>query len=147
MTFKSKFIILTAVALAGLALLVFWPAKARTQVVIGDVKFDVRMAITPQAREQGLSGRTGLGEREGMFFVFDKPDRYAFWMKDMLFAIDILYIRDGRIVDMALNMPPPRAGETPAVHRPVESADRVLEVMAGTAQKLGWAKGTRVVCP
>jgi len=147
MSFKSKFIIITVVVLASLASLVFWPAKARTQVAVGGVSFDVQMATTPRAREQGLSGQTGLGERQGMFFVFDKPDQYVFWMKDMLFPIDILYIRKGRIVDMALNMPQPKIGETPVSYRPSESADRVLEVAAGTAQKLGWTKGTGVSYP
>jgi uncharacterized membrane protein (UPF0127 family) len=141
------YVIITVVALASLALLVFWPSKARTQVAVGGVKFDVLVVDTPQTREQGLSGRTGLEERQGMLFVFDKPDQYVFWMKDMLFPMDILYIRNGRIVDMALNMPPPKTGETPVSFQPSEAADRVLEVAAGTAQKLGWTKGTRVSYP
>jgi uncharacterized membrane protein (UPF0127 family) len=141
------YVIITVVALASLALLVFWPARARTQVAVNGVKFDVLVVDTPQAREQGLSGRTGLSERQGMFFVFDEPGRYVFWMKDMLFPIDILFISQGRIVDMALSMPPPKAGETPVSYRPSESADWVLEVAAGTAQKLGWTKGTGVSYP
>ncbi len=45
-----------------------------------DVKVDLATTIADQ--ELGLSGRTGLEEDEGMLFVFNKPDKYAFWMKE-----------------------------------------------------------------
>ena len=60
------------------------------------------VADTPEARQQGLSGRAGLGESEGMLFVFPKDGEYAFWMKDMRFSIDILWLSgNGTIVYMA----------------------------------------------
>src|SRR5690349_20381775 len=52
----------------------------------------VSLADTDATREQGLSGALGLGTTEGMLFLFDYPGRPAFWMKDMLFSIDIIWI-------------------------------------------------------
>ena len=43
---------------------------------------------------KGLSGRDNLADDEGMFFVFEKSDIYPFWMKDMKFAIDIIWIME-----------------------------------------------------
>ena len=53
------------------------------------MKIKVELAITPEARAQGLSGRPSLSENEGVLFVFDKPDKYSFWMKNMNFPLDI----------------------------------------------------------
>ena len=54
----------------------------------------VELALTMQAQAQGLSGRKILEENEGMLFVFKNSGRYSFWMKDMNFPIDILWIGD-----------------------------------------------------
>src|SRR5512136_601336 len=105
MSYRSKFILVILILGVAMAAVVFWPAKAKTRVMVGGVRFEVEVAQTPGTREKGLSGRTGLVDGQGMLFVFDKPDRYMFWMKDMLFPIDIIYIRGGRIVDMALDLP------------------------------------------
>src|SRR4051812_1798797 len=52
----------------------------------------VDLATTPTTREQGLSGRAALPENHGMLFVFDTPGVYPFWMKDMNFPIDMIWI-------------------------------------------------------
>ena len=54
---------------------------------------------TPETRERGLMFRKGLGAGHGMLFVFDKTGEYAFWMKNMTFSIDILWLADdGEVV-------------------------------------------------
>ena len=55
-----------------------------------DVK--VELALTPTEQARGLSGRSELKEGEGVLFVFDNPGIYSFWMKDMLFPIDIIWL-------------------------------------------------------
>jgi uncharacterized protein len=73
----------------------------RPIVVIGGMEVYVDLADTPEERRQGLSGRQPLAENEGMFFVFETDGRHGFWMKDMLFSIDIIWIgSDGRVVDI-----------------------------------------------
>ena len=65
------------------------------------------VADTVQSRAQGLSGRAGLAEGEGMLFVFPQDGKYGFWMKDMRFSIDILWLAaDGKIVYIAENVSP-----------------------------------------
>src|SRR3990167_10987110 len=89
----------------------------------------VSVADTETAREQGLSGRAGLATDEGMLFVFLKDGKYAFWMKDMLFSIDILWLSsDGAVVFMAKNVSP---DTYPRAFAPDGPARYVLELPAG----------------
>ena len=68
---------------------------------------DVEIVKTPEAMARGLSGRDKLGDHQGMLFVFDADGRHSFWMKDMKFALDILWLdQDGRIVDMRQDLLP-----------------------------------------
>jgi len=61
-------------------------------VKIAGQNIKVDLALTPETQEKGLSGRSGLKDDEGMLFVFEKPDKYSFWMKDMNFPIDIIWM-------------------------------------------------------
>ncbi len=103
----------------------------------------VEVVGTPEEKARGLGGRDGLPPNEGMLFVFDSDARYRFWMKDMLFSIDILWLSDdGRVVDMRENVSP----ETyPAVFTPNAPARYVLELPAGFAKsnnvKIGYMAG------
>jgi len=144
MSLRCKLATLIGLILIGLGLIVFWPSRAQTHVEINGVRFNVQIADTEQARERGLSGQKGLGEHEGMLFVFEKPDRYPFWMQGMLFPIDIIYIRDGAITEIAADLLPPKPGSAAAKYSPQLAADHVLEVRAGTAQGMGWKNGTRI---
>lgn len=102
---------------------------------------------TPASRAQGLSGRSGLGEKEGMLFIFEHPGKYGFWMKDMLFPIDIVWIsEEGYVVHVEHDISP----STYAVTNPPQTfinepnAKYVLEIGAGQAAKLGAHLGTKV---
>ena len=66
----------------------------KARVTIGGSVFTVKVAETKYFLEKGLSGHEPLQDNEGMFFVFKKPDNYGFWMKDMLFPIDIVWISE-----------------------------------------------------
>lgn len=103
---------------------------------------------TPQSRAQGLSGRKGLAEDEGMLFVFDHPGKYGFWMKDMLFSIDMVWISvDGTVVHIERNVTP----ETYSKHTPPQTfvnapdAKYVLELASGVSEKLGVYLGSKVI--
>ncbi len=89
----------------------------------------VTIADTAQKREVGLSGRTGLGSNEGMLFSFPTPGMYAFWMKDMLFPVDIIWIaKDGKIGTIFEHVSP---ATYPEVFNPFRPAQFVLEVKEG----------------
>ncbi|HEU4429193.1 MAG TPA: DUF192 domain-containing protein, partial [Myxococcota bacterium] len=96
---------------------------------------------TPALRARGLSGRAALAPDEGMLFLFETPAIQSFWMKDMRFPIDIVWIRDQRIVGITPDVPVPRTPrELPQFHSPVP-CDVVLEVRAGTARRWGLRLG------
>ena len=99
----------------------------------------VSVADTESARGQGLSGRAGLAADEGMLFVFPKDGNYAFWMKDMLFSIDILWLSsDGGVVYMAQNVSP---DTYPQAFQPNVPARYVLELPEGFAKEHAVAIG------
>ncbi len=103
----------------------------------------VKIADTPALQGKGLSGTESLAAGEGMLFVFDTPDQYAFWMKDMNYPIDIIWISgDKRIVDIKTNADP---ASYPAAFKPTLPALYVLEVEAGFALTHSLARGQEVV--
>lgn len=103
----------------------------------------VDIADTPAKQSKGLGGRASLAWGEGMYFLYEEPAFYAFWMKGMRFPIDIVWIRDGRIIDVAPNVPFEEGGNGPTV-RASELVDAVLEVPASYAAANGWGIGDRV---
>jgi uncharacterized membrane protein (UPF0127 family) len=106
----------------------------------GTTTISIERALSQEAKQKGLSGRASLAEDSGLLFVFDRPDVYPFWMPDMHFAIDIIWI-DGekRIVTIKENATPE---SYPTLFRADSPALYVLEVNSGDARKWGWAPGT-----
>src|SRR3989338_7646161 len=100
---------------------------------INGVEINVELASTPEARAQGLSGRASLGENEGMLFIFEKPGKYDFWMKDMNFPIDIIWLAsDLRVVYIKKDARPESYPESFVSN---EEAKYVLEVVSGFSDK------------
>jgi hypothetical protein len=100
-------------------------------------RFTVEVAATAEQQERGLMFRKSLGSDRGMIFPYDPPQDVAFWMKNTLIPLDIIYIRaDGTIVRItnakALDLTPLPAGEPIAA---------VLEIRGGRADELGIAEG------
>ena len=103
--------------------------------------FAVEMASTPGEQAKGLMFRRQLPEGQGMLFDFHKEQPTSFWMKNTYIPLDMIFIRaDGRIQRIAENTEPQSTKIIPA-GAPVRA---VLEVIAGTAKKLGIRPGDRV---
>lgn len=112
---------------------------------IGNKKFNLIIAKKDKDRITGLSGRKSLDENTGMLFVFDKKDKYAFWMKNMNFPIDIIYINDNKIVDVIPNAQAPKDKNAPLfIYKPRDISNYVLEVNAGVSQKNNFKVGDGV---
>jgi len=111
-------------------------AQEHGSVIIDDVKVKVEIADEPIEMSKGLSNRKNLDENHGMLFVFSTPGQPAFWMKDMEFSIDIIWIKDDTVVDIAPNLPVV-AAEFLSTYSPKEPANYVLEVNAGFAAEHG----------
>jgi uncharacterized membrane protein (UPF0127 family) len=110
---------------------------------IGDVLLQAEVADTDGSRHRGLSGRPGLAQGEGMFFVFPSAGYWGMWMKDMRFAIDILWVDSGGTnVHIESNVSP---ATYPQVFEPPAPARYVLELPAGFAAARGIAEGMKVV--
>ncbi len=92
---------------------------------------------------RGLGYRDSLAWDHGMLFQYSEPDFYSFWMKGMRFDIDIIWIRDKRIIDISHRVPHHEDGPGPTI-RPREVADAVLEVPAGYAEARGFRIGDPV---
>jgi len=105
--------------------------------------FSVEVVATDAEREQGLMYRKELPEGRGMLFDFQRDTAaISFWMHNTYIPLDMIFIRaDGRIMRIAENAEPLSDRLIPA-GAPVRG---VLEVIGGTARKLGIAPGDRVI--
>lgn len=105
-------------------------------------EFTVEVVDTKSSREQGLSGREKMKNDEGMLFVFDVPGRYGFWMKDMLFPLDIIWInQNGVVVEVERNAKP---DSYPKTYMNASPASYVLELSSGVAEEQGIFIGSKV---
>jgi len=109
----------------------------------GPAKFMVEFADTEKTREYGLMCRKVMAPDRGMLFDFKGPvDNVAFWMRNTLIPLDIVYIRpDGTVLSIARNVPPLNENPVPAGGR----IRAVLELASGRAAQLGILPGDRIV--
>lgn len=63
-------------------------------ITIGDKKYKVEIADTPEKQKKGLMGRESLPKDQGMLFIYDEPQDLSYWMKDTLISLDIIFIDD-----------------------------------------------------
>lgn len=114
-----------------------------TTVAVKGQNIQVELAETDQEKQIGLSQTQSLNDDEGMLFIFNNPDFYPFWMKDMKFPIDIIFINGDKVVTLFKNVQPPSDENAElTVYRPTERADKVLEVNAGYADEHDIQEGT-----
>lgn len=133
--------IVVLVSLLGLYY-VLRPLQAKVR--IKDAVFAVDVAVTEAQKQKGLGGRDSLPDGHGMLFPYDHIEQYEFWMKDMRFPIDIVWIRGKTVVDISQNVPPPKANERPVIVKPSEAVDKVLEIKAGSSKEFGISIGDYV---
>ncbi len=104
------------------------------QLTLNRDVIDAEVVRSITARTQGLSGRTSLEPNTGMLFVFPETQYPSIWMKDMNFAIDIIFIdAGGKVVAIFENASPESYREVPPrIFKTLEASRYVLEVPAGT---------------
>ncbi|CUJ94452.1 hypothetical protein RUE5091_01419 [Ruegeria denitrificans] len=105
------------------------------------ISFNVELAISPQDRARGLMFRESLPQRSGMLFVFDPPQPVAFWMKNTLIPLDIIFVdRTGTVVSVHENAIP---GDESVIEGG-DSVFAVLEINAGLAARYLITPGTQM---
>jgi len=131
---RGTLLILTGVVILALAIYGFYFMKKTEIIKINNKVIKVEIADNDMKRAMGFSGRENLPENQGMFFVYEKSDYYSYWMKDMKFPLDFIWIEKGKVVGLTENVstsnyPPPK-------HLvPQEKVNAVLEVNAGFIKK------------
>ncbi|MFO0705167.1 MAG: DUF192 domain-containing protein [Candidatus Andersenbacteria bacterium] len=102
------------------------------------------LADTDAERELGLGQRDRLPE-EGMLFVIDPAAPTSIWMKGMQFSLDILWLKQGRVVQVEQAVPLATPTDpTPPTYGPTQAVDAVLEIASGQAEELGLGVGSTV---
>ncbi len=132
-------------ALAGVVLLAtfLYISLHSPRVIETPLQFEV--VRTPEAQAKGLGGHTDVPHGYGMLFVFPKEETLAFWMKDMLVPIDILWLSpDGTILGIEDSVSPdsyPQKFLSPVPLR------LVLELRAGESRVRNFTIGSRIALP
>ena len=113
---------------------------------IGDSELQVEVVNSPSSIAQGLSGRPEIGA-DGMLFLMPARGEVQFWMPDMQFDLDLVWIDRGQIVGITRNVPRPPPGtsklDLPLYPSPT-AVEWVLEVEAGFAEANGWQIGDMI---
>ncbi|MFA7395355.1 MAG: DUF192 domain-containing protein [Candidatus Paceibacterota bacterium] len=113
-------------------------------VQINNVSIPVELATSTEAVTKGLSGRPSLDADKGMLFIFDLPYQYRFWMPEMNFPLDMIWIENGRIADITENATENFDPLAPVFYQPIVPVRYVLEVNAGFVQKYNLKIGDQV---
>ena len=112
-------------------------------VAVENAEFIVELAVSPQERTQGLSGRSSLAPGTGMLFIFESEGLHSFCMEDMRFPLDFVWI-SARCTVAAItpNVPPPAPGKVNLpTYSPATPVQYVLEINSGEAESAGISLG------
>lgn len=137
--------ILLIVFLFTIIIAVFCKMKMQPSrtIKVGEKKVFVEIADTAKERAKGLSGKERLEENSGMLFVFENPGYHAFWMKDMLFALDFIWTNEKEVIEITKNVQPEKY-QPPKTLVPKNKVDAVLEVEAGFVEKNNIKLGDKI---
>jgi uncharacterized membrane protein (UPF0127 family) len=114
----------------------------RCDIKLNHQCFVLKYALSDTQKNKGLSGRESLPQDTGMIFIFDQAGKQYFWMKDMKFALDIIWLDSSkRIVGIEKDVQPDTYPDKFTAQKP---AQYVLEFNSGTANKAGLELGQQL---
>ncbi len=111
---------------------------------VGNCVFSAEVVSLPGDQYEGLSNRDKLAVDKGMIFLFPMADDRSFVMRDMRFPLDIIFIRNHRVINLYHNLPPEGAATTNTYHSG-GAADAVLEINAGRSSACHIGVGSEIV--
>lgn len=136
----KMFIVVIVVILVATALAINTNYKSTLQ--FGNKTIAVEEVKSLRDKQKGLSGRESIADNRGMLFIYDEAGKHCFWMKDMKFPIDILWLDESKqVVYIAAHVPPE---SFPDFFCPPEDAKYVLEVKAGLSDQAGVDVGSQL---
>lgn len=130
--------------LAGAALADCEPGRVDLRGDWGTARFSVEVADDPQERSVGLMRRESLPRSAGMLFVYERPQRAVFWMKDTLIPLDMIFMDEAGTVTHIHENARPR--DLTGIDGG-DSVRFVLEINGGLARRLGIAEGSQLRHP
>ena len=138
-----------ALAISALLLLLFWTSQPHTSELKihsrqGVHTFKVEVAETNSARRRGLMARKHLNQDEGLLIVYGEPREMRMWMKDTPLTLDMIFIRQDGTVHRVEPQVAPFSEHTVYSQGAVVAC---LELLGGSAEKIGLAEGDRVQHP
>ncbi len=113
------------------------------KATIGGEQIELEVAKTPREKAIGLMYREFLPANRGMVFNFDPPQFVGFWMKNVSIPLDMVFLRNNRVVAIAANVPPCKSNPCPT-YGPQTKIDRVIELPGGRAIELGLQPGDAI---
>lgn len=147
-----KKIILVTSVICFILLLVAAKNKNSENIKVVDAKiggkvFKLEVADNNQLRSKGLSGRQTMAKNKGMIFKFEQKGIYNFWMKDMNFPLDFIWLDNNIIVDLSKNIPNPSDNQPENIRTiiPEAAVNSVIEVNAGIIDELKLNKGDTIL--
>lgn len=141
---RAVVLALASLLAAGIAAADCAPDRVDLRGDWGQARFAVEVADEPDERAQGLMFRESLGRNSGMLFVYDRPQRATFWMRNTLIPLDMIFMDEsGTVTRVHENARP--LDETPIDGGPGVLA--VLEINGGLAERLGIRPGDEVRAP
>lgn len=141
----SQLVVGLLLVIAGSWLIIFSLSRSDTNqptITIDHQTINVDVADEPQEITVGLGGRDSLEQDRGMLFIMPQPIVASFWMKDMKFPIDFVWIDEGKHI-LAIT-PSIGVDSYPITFSPPSAVKYVLEVNAGLSAHLGWLPGDEV---
>jgi hypothetical protein len=115
------------------------PAYRVVDLTIGHSMFGLQVADSDSARQAGLSGRKSLAAHAGMLFSYPSSAVRCYWMKDMNFSLDIIWLNTLKRIEYIQTDASPKS--YPQQYCPHQPARYVIELNAGTAQSVGLHNG------
>lgn len=140
-----KILLAFAVLIIIVLALAFYQKQTSPIAKIKNQEFKLLLTKTEKDRQIGLSKHDKLPTDKAMLFIFAKKDYYRFWMKDMKFPIDIIFIKDNKIAKIYENASVLKApvNELP-IYSPPEPINKVLEINAGISKKYNFKAGDTI---
>ena len=118
--------------------------KTNGKVTINKQIFNIEVVKSDNDKQIGLTKYSAIMDNQGMLFVFDNPDINGFWMKNMKFPIDIIFIKDDTIISFVEKAPIADPKKDPTIYNPDAPVNYVLEINDGLIKKYNIKKGDKV---
>lgn len=119
-------------------------ATSKPEACFNDHCFKIEKAVSSVELKKGLMGREKIAADEGMLFVFRKDDYYSFWMKNVTFSLDLIYLDAAKTVIEIFREVPPCVANPCQTYQPKTKARCVLEILSGRSTEIGLKEGEKM---